>query len=144
MQEELYPSIQWIIWQRSVGFFTVCAELCCHCLGMCRHERMCLFFWLIISRPASFHPRSQFACLTCISCPEPSVSSSYYRSVYVKDRHQILKLALRGSRRVQSWQSGEDVDDPWNCSTFWNDQPAGARRFGSWGRSDREVGDAWN
>ncbi len=65
-------------------------------------------------------------------------------SVHVKDRHQILKLALRGSRRVQGWPSGEDVDDPWNCSIFWNDQPAGTRRFGSWGPSDREVGDAWN
>jgi hypothetical protein len=33
-------------------------------------------------------------------------------SVHLKDRHQIPKLALRGSRRVQSWPSGKDVDDP--------------------------------
>jgi hypothetical protein len=50
---------------------------------------------------------------------------------------------LRGSRRVQNWPSGEDVDHPWNCSSSWNDQPGRPRRFGSWGRSDREVRDAW-
>jgi len=65
---------------------------------LCGQDRICLFFLPIISRPASFHPRSQFAYLICMFSPEPSLSSSYYCSVHVKGRHRILKLALRGSR----------------------------------------------